>query len=194
MGRPKAWLRFGDEYLLQRVVRIVDQVAEPVVIATRPNMKLPALKPACSFVYDRQDHAGPLAGIAAGMTALREECDAVLVSPCDHPFINPEVLLRMVQSLGGHQGVAPERNGMTIPTLAVYRLSTLPLLQEMLRTGERRAQVFAKTCGALRLDHTKLADIDPDLCYLSNLNEPEAYASALNEVSARPAKGISCAL
>jgi len=193
MGHPKAWLRFGEEYLLQRIVRIVSQVAQPIVVATRMGLELPPITQPCSMVHDSQDHAGPLAGIAAGMNALQEKCDAVLVAPCDHPFITPEVLNRMLECLGENQGVVPERYGMPIPTLAVYRLGTLPLLQELLRAGERRAQVFAQASGALTLNHTKLADIDPELRALFNLNDPESYESALCDLGNRTSKGISCA-
>ena len=32
MGTPKCWLPFGDEVLLQRVVRVVGGVLSPVVV------------------------------------------------------------------------------------------------------------------------------------------------------------------
>ena len=37
MGRPKAWLPFGPERLLQRVVRLVGTVAHPVVVVAAPS-------------------------------------------------------------------------------------------------------------------------------------------------------------
>ena len=36
MGRPKAWLPFGPELMLQRVVRLVGTVARPIVVVAAP--------------------------------------------------------------------------------------------------------------------------------------------------------------
>ena len=36
MGRPKAWLPFGDELMLQRVVRILGEVVNPIVVVAAP--------------------------------------------------------------------------------------------------------------------------------------------------------------
>ena len=47
MGLPKAWLPFGDETMLQRVVRIVATVANPVVVVAAENQELPELPTAC---------------------------------------------------------------------------------------------------------------------------------------------------
>ena len=36
MGRPKAWLPFGDEVLLQRVVRRIAEAAWPIAVVAAP--------------------------------------------------------------------------------------------------------------------------------------------------------------
>ena len=43
MGRPKAWLPFGDERMLQRVVRLVDMVARPIVARSAASVPTSAL-------------------------------------------------------------------------------------------------------------------------------------------------------
>ena len=72
MGSPKEWLPIGEETLLQRVVRVVSHVVSPVVVATRKNQELPPLPAGVRVVHDVVEDFGPLAGIAAGMDALRE--------------------------------------------------------------------------------------------------------------------------
>ena len=42
MGRPKAWLEFGKEVMLERVVRLVSTVAWPIVVVAAPGQDLPA--------------------------------------------------------------------------------------------------------------------------------------------------------
>jgi molybdopterin-guanine dinucleotide biosynthesis protein A len=43
MGRPKAWLPFGDQLMLQRVVRLAGTIARPIVVVAAPGQELPKL-------------------------------------------------------------------------------------------------------------------------------------------------------
>ncbi|MGZ6054814.1 MAG: molybdenum cofactor guanylyltransferase, partial [Isosphaeraceae bacterium] len=43
MGQPKAWLPFGPERMLQRVVRLVSTVTGPIVVVAAPGQELPSL-------------------------------------------------------------------------------------------------------------------------------------------------------
>ena len=192
MGRPKAWLPFGSEYVLQRIVRVVAQAASPIVLATRHGMDLPPLSSEFETVYDEPGVGGPLAGIAAGMIALRGKCDAALVAACDHPFVSAAVFHRMIELLGDNSAVVPELTGGLFPTLAVYRLSTLKVLEEMLRNGELRAQEFALNCNPLRIGEANLADIDADLQSFCNMNNPAEYEAALVLAESSSSKGRPC--
>ena len=53
MGRPKAWLPFGPELMLQRVVRLVGTVARPIVVVAAPGQDLPELPAGVSIVTRR---------------------------------------------------------------------------------------------------------------------------------------------
>ena len=90
MGRPKAWLPFGDEVMLQRVVRIVRAVVEPVVVVAAPGQDVPELPPEVEIVRDEIEGKGPLGGLAAGLAALEGQADAAYLSSCDVPFLMPE--------------------------------------------------------------------------------------------------------
>ena len=43
MGSPKAWLPFGPETMLQRVVRLLGTVVSPIVAVAAPEQSLPEL-------------------------------------------------------------------------------------------------------------------------------------------------------
>ena len=62
MGRPKAWLPFGEERMLARVVRLAGTVARPVVVVAAPGQELPALSPDVVIVRDSVAGRGPLQG------------------------------------------------------------------------------------------------------------------------------------
>src|SRR5262249_57842743 len=70
MGRPKAWLAFGDELMLQRVVRVLREVVDPVVVVAAPGQDVPPLPDTVEIVRDEVEGRGPLQGLAAGLAAL----------------------------------------------------------------------------------------------------------------------------
>ena len=54
MGSPKAWLDFGGEPLLARVVRVVSEAASPVLVVAAPGQDLPALSEDVTVVRDQE--------------------------------------------------------------------------------------------------------------------------------------------
>ena len=95
MGQPKAWLPFGNEFLLPRVVRILREVVDPVIVVAAPGQELPPLPTEVEIVRDREEGLGPLNGLASGLAALLDRVDAVYLSSCDVPFLRPEFVRRI---------------------------------------------------------------------------------------------------
>src|SRR5688572_10515553 len=96
MGTPKAWLPFGDELMLPRVVRIVREAVGQVVVVAAPGQDVPPLPGDVRIVRDEVEGRGPLGGLAAGLAALEGTADAVYLSSCDVPLLNPEFVRRVV--------------------------------------------------------------------------------------------------
>ena len=183
MGADKAWLKFGDELLLQRMVRIVGEVVDHVVVAGRPGQALPELPDDVAVVCDAVDHTGPLAGIAAGLERLDGHCDAAFVAACDYPLIHAELIRRLIDRLGDHQAVVVADQERMHPLLGVYRMTTRTVLADLLDQGDLRAGHFAKECHACDINEDDLADIDPGLRALQNVNDQAAYEQALRDAS-----------
>ena len=179
IGSDKAWLRFGDEHLLQRMVRIVGEVVHPIVVAGRAGQALPPLSENVAVVHDAVEDAGPLAGMAAGMSFLNETCDAAFVVACDYPLLVSALIAKLIALLGDHQAVVVRDDEHLHPLLGVYRLTTLPVLSELLDRDELRAGHFAHQCQALGINATDLTDVDPELRSLQNVNDQAAYDQAL---------------
>ncbi len=99
MGRPKAWLPFGAEFMLQRVVRVLREVVEPVVVVAAPNQDVPPLPPGVMIARDEVGGNGPLGGLAAGLAALAGRCDAVYLSSCDVPLLRAAFVRRVIEGL-----------------------------------------------------------------------------------------------
>ncbi len=179
MGTSKAWLRFGTEYLLQRVVRIVGGVVQPVVVAARPGQSLPPLPDNVLVVYDAIENSGPLAGVAAGFDALADCREAALVVSCDHALLTASFITRLIELLGDHPAVVPRHQDRLHPLVAVYRLQTRTVLAHLLAQAHLRAHTFARRCGAHIVSAPDLKCADPNLSSLRNLNDPETYESTV---------------
>ncbi|MHC4695146.1 MAG: molybdenum cofactor guanylyltransferase [Planctomycetota bacterium] len=182
MGTPKAWLPIGADYLLQRVVRIVGEVVDPVVVAARPRQSIPPLPPGVDTVYDAVENAGPLAGLAAGLAHLAERCDAVFVVSCDHPLISPPFVRRLIDLLGDAPAVVPSHEDHTYPLVALYRVTVHAIIADMLAHRQLLVREFAQRCGARFVLGSDLAEADPALASLRNVNDPESYRQILQEL------------
>jgi len=177
MGRDKATLRFGDEQLLQRIVRIVSMVVSDVVVVRHEGQVLPPLPPGVRVTCDEIEDQGPLGGLVPGLRAT--EADAVFLTGCDTPFLKPAFIEQLFARLGGARVTVAEVDGFTHPLAAVYHKDVLPHVEALLAAGRRRPFYLYDEVPTIRVPRMDLEKVDPDLDSLSNLNTPEAYAAAL---------------
>lgn len=182
MGRPKAWLPFGPEVLLQRVVRLVGEVAGPIVVVAAPGQDLPELPDGVAVVRDPVSDRGPLQGLAAGLAALPEGSELAYATATDVPFLEPGWVRRLVELIGDRDLAIPDVGGYLHPLAALYRRRTvLPAVESLLREGRLRPVFLVEALRALVADAPTMAVADPGLATLRNLNTPEDYRTALGE-------------
>jgi molybdopterin-guanine dinucleotide biosynthesis protein A len=182
MGRPKAWLPFGGELMLPRVVRLLGEVVSPLVVVAAPGQDLPPLPAGIDIVRDPQRGRGPLQGLAAGLEALRGRADAAYLSSCDVPFLRPAFVQRMVELLGEYTACVPNVGGYLHPLAAVYRLEVAEVAQRLLALDLLRPTLlFEQVCTRI-VGPEVLADVDPTFGSLRNLNTPDDYEAALREI------------
>src|SRR5438876_4827833 len=122
MGRPKAWLPFAGELMLQRVVRLLRQAVSPLVVVAAPEQEVPPLAAEIQIVRDEEKGRGPLQGLAAGLEALDGQAEAAYLSSCDVPFLQPGFVRRLIELLGDHAICVPHVDGFHHTLAAVYRL------------------------------------------------------------------------
>ena len=184
MGRPKAWLPFGEDLLLTRVVGILQRVVDPIVVVAAPDQDLPPLPPDVQVVRDEERGRGPLQGLAAGLHALVGRADAVYLSSCDVPFLSPAFIRRMIALLGASRICVPWADGYHHPLAAVYRIEVIEAVERLLAADRLRPLFLFEEVPTRIVTAEELRDVDPDLKSLRNLNTPEDYAAALREFEA----------
>jgi molybdopterin-guanine dinucleotide biosynthesis protein A len=181
MGRPKAWLPFGDELMLPRVVRILSEVVSPIVVVAARGQDIPQMLSDVHVVCDEYDAYGPLAGLAAGLTALTGRCGAAYATSCDVPLLNAQFVERVVGLLGDYDMAIPRDAEFAHPLAAVYRTSLATTARERIAAGERRLLSLLDDCRGRNIEMSELREVDPELRSLRNLNSPEDYAWAVRE-------------
>jgi molybdopterin-guanine dinucleotide biosynthesis protein A len=194
LGRDKAALAFGPESLLARVVRLVGEVAHDVVLVAREGQVLPEqrgahdtvsagarepLPPATEprVVHDAAEGLGPLAGIAAGLAAIRGE--RALVVACDMPLLRPALARRLLHLAGDATALVPVVEGYPVPTCAVYARSTAARAAELVAARELRPRVFLESIGARFVPADELRDSDPELESFFDCDTEDDYQAAL---------------
>lgn len=181
MGRDKATLAFGpDETMLQRVVRLVGEVAphERIVCVAAAGQSLPLLSAEVQIVRDVEQHGGPLAGLALGMASVRSPA-AAFVCGCDAPLLVPAFIERMFDLLAEHQIAAPHDGERFHPLAAVYRNDVLPVAESLLSAGERSLQALLDRCDTVRVPMDELRSVDPSLASIENCNTLVDYQRML---------------
>lgn len=186
MGRPKAWLPFGSELLLQRVVRIMAQVVSPIVVVAARGQELPPLEPAVQVTRDEYEALGPLAGLATGLAALAGRAGAAFACPCDSALLRPEFIAEMISRLDGYDLVVPRDGQFHHPLAAVYRLSLEPKIRALIAANRLRPVFLLEQSHHCEVDVETLRSVDPGLQSLRNLNTPADYEAALREAGLSP--------
>jgi molybdopterin-guanine dinucleotide biosynthesis protein A len=180
MGSSKAMLPFGRETMLQRVVRLLGDVVSPIVVVAAIGQELPGLPPDVIVTYDEHEGRGPLEGLRAGLKALPSDVDAAYVTSCDVPLLVPGFVRQMLDLASGFDIAVMEIDGFSHPLSAVYRRSTLALVEDLLAKDRLRPAFLFEAVKTHRVRPAQVT-ADPQLHTLRNLNTREDYERALVE-------------
>jgi molybdopterin-guanine dinucleotide biosynthesis protein A len=182
MGRPKAWLPFGGELMLPRVVRLLSGAVRPIVVVAAPEQDVPPLPAEVAIVRDEEKGRGPLQGLAAGLAALRGRAGAAYLSSCDVPFLQPAFVQRLIDLLGDHAICVPHVDSYHHPLAAAYRLDVADAVARLLTENRLRPFFLFEAVPTRVVEAAELADVDPAFQTLRNLNTLAEYEAALREL------------
>ncbi|MFY9343461.1 MAG: molybdenum cofactor guanylyltransferase [Planctomycetota bacterium] len=191
MGRPKESIELGGRTLLARACATMAGCASPVVVVARDAAQvLPELPPGVHRTHDAVVDRGPLVGIAAGLRWLAgagglAATDAAFAMACDQPFVTAAVVRALAAELGDGEVVMPKAGGFLQPLCAIYRLSVLTTVEELLAQGVATPRTLASLPRGHVLDQARLAAVDPSLDCLRSLDTPEDLAWARRRVADR---------
>lgn len=194
MGLPKATLPFGPELMIRRVLRLLGEAVDPLVVVAAPDQELPELPMAVTIVRDRDQGIGPLEGLRGGLASIRNRADAAYVTGCDVPLLEPQFVRYLIGCLQDHQVAVPFDGKFYQPLAAVYRMDVLPDIETMLSEGRARPVYLYDNVDTRRVPIEELETLDPELRTLANVNHPEDYIEAVHQAGFEVPEEIRLAL
>jgi molybdopterin-guanine dinucleotide biosynthesis protein A len=171
-GRDKLAERIGDRTLLERAVEAVGTVAADVVVVAAPGVD-PAVPPDVTLVHDDAAFEGPLAGLIAGLTAVREPL--VVVVGGDMPTLSPAVLDLLVRTLevAAEDACALRSFGRLQPLpIALRTGAATALVRQLVAERERRLGAVLDRLSVRTLGDGEWRALDPEARTLRDVDEP----------------------
>jgi len=141
-GKDKGLVKFNGSPLIEHVLSAVSTQAGQLIINANRNLEeyrhygFPVVSDTMA------DYQGPLAGFASSMAAANT--DFIVTIPCDSPLPPADLVQRLVDALQDEDAelaVAHDGNRLQ-PVFALIKVSLLPSLQEFLRRGDRKIDLW----------------------------------------------------
>lgn len=172
MGTDKAFLRFGDESLIERQLRCLGETgAVEVLISGRVGVDYSRF--GLTVVHDQLPDSGPLAGLAAVLKAATFE--KILVLAVDMPAMTSAMLMKIVSMCEDDMGCVPIDDRGFEPLAAAYSKQLLPLAEEMLAAGRYSMREFVKE--AIDRGRLRTLQLEPaEQIHFINCNRPSEWA------------------
>lgn len=169
MGRDKATLSWEGGDLLGSLLTRLLSLSDDVIVVSNIHRNIPHT---ARQVADIIPGKGPLSGIHAGLVSARHPL--VFFTACDLPFLIPEVVLKMVDSVGKIDGGVASYKGQLEPLIACYRKNCAAIAEELLVAGKYSVRDFLAKINWMAVE--EFAQLDD--YYFMNLNTDHDYEKA----------------
>jgi len=176
LGADKAFLKIGNQILIEGIVEKMAQIGDEVIIVTNSPQEYDYLE--ARLVGDVYPGKGSLGGIYSGLKAAHS--DYSLVVACDMPFLNLKLLRYMILLSPGHDVVIPRVGGMTEPLHAIYSKKCLQPIERLLSAGGFKIIDFFHEVRVRYVEEQEIKLFDPQRLSFFNINTPEDLEKAGN--------------
>lgn len=177
-GVIKSELRVGGRRLLDRVLAALIQCHPILVAHGRLEPQVLALPPNVDPIPDLPgDYAGPLAGVAAAIDALKRRHQPpthLIAVAVDSPLLPPDYVARLLDGISDADAAVASYEGQIYPTNSIWRLAAFADLTDRLGDGTAPHSLkrLALEAGGREIAWPLSADGDP----FANVNTPQDLA------------------
>lgn len=170
MGTDKALLTFQEKPLLLHMIKLIAPFCDNLAISGQ-NSDYSVF--GIEMVPDLYSDCGPIAGIFSALTYSVSDWN-LLVS-VDVPFVNDELFLFLISNIGEYDCIIPTNSSGFEPLIGLYNRRTLPVIEEMIKSGDYRLTNLLSKLNTRYLDCNHLIKKYPRL--FLNINRMEDYQS-----------------
>lgn len=177
MGQDKRFLSIEGVALIDRTIRVLENIFEEVVVVlARPIKGWSAARH--RVVYDVIPDCGSLGGLYTGL--IESDSPRIFAAACDMPFLNPGVIRYLIDADPEADVVGVRLENGFQPMHAVYSRRCIPILERMARSGSLKIQGLFKDplLKVKVISETELIKLDPELRSFRNVNTPSDFISA----------------
>ena len=174
-GTSKAFLRLGEERVLDHIYRVFKGLFEEIILVT--NDPLHYLEWDLHIITDLFPTRSSMTGIHAGLFFATNPY--VFIAPCDTPFLKKELVKTLVDGIKEHIDViVPETSAGLEPLCAVYSKKCLKILEQNLVKEKLKIQRFYQKVCVKKIPEKDLRKKDPALISFFNINSPDDLVKA----------------
>jgi molybdopterin-guanine dinucleotide biosynthesis protein A len=179
-GTDKLTALLDGRPILHHALAAADEVAGTIVAVLAPGAEateLPILRARLLVTHDPETHQGPLAGLAAGLTALAEAApglDLAIVIGGDMPWVLQAVLFTLLAALDDSTLGAATLEAEPTATLpmAVRPSLVLPAAASLLAESRRALRGVLVTVPAVVVPARVWRALDPDALTVRDVDLP----------------------
>lgn len=167
-GSPKAFATHEGRAFYQYSLEALRPFCDTLIVVARPEFA-ESFPDDLRVVGDLEQFAGmgPLAGILTAMEA--ETADRYIVLPCDMPFIEPDIIGKLLEMHTGDLS-AVTVEGKRHPLVSVWEQRVKPSIRHALVKGNRRVMHVQAQHEGQWIEGALLTD-KPDIAF-KNVNTP----------------------
>lgn len=175
MGANKALVQVGGKPVIERIVERVQPLGEELLIVSNTPESYAHLD--LPIVADVVPGKGPLGGLYTAIVRARHE--HTLVVSCDQPFLNPALLLSLIDLRHSFDVVVPlAQDGYPQSMHAVYGKGCLQAIRRCLDADRLKMIAFFADVRVRAVSGEEVDRFDPQRLSFFNLNTPEDLKKA----------------
>ena len=179
MGTDKAKLHLQGQSFVERIAKTLASIATEVTLVGRVSADVGPELPKAPDIHPGW---GALGGIHGALKACQSPW--ALVVACDMPFVTAELFAHLASLRTGHEAVAPvQEDGRPQPLCALYEVaSCLEQTEGLIQSGKHRPLSLLQCVRTCWVPYSELLELEGAERFFLNINTPQDYALALNEV------------
>lgn len=163
---PKGLLKINGTTYIEKVKDVLQVVCEKVIVISNSG-SYDFL--GCKTYNNIVPNQGPLGGIISGLHY--SNTNICLISPCDMPFLHPELFKYLLLNFQNQDAVVPCVNNEVQPLTGIYNKLAISKLKKLLEDKNLKMRDVIQQLNTKEVEITKEDFYSKDI--LNNINTPE---------------------